>query len=309
MYQVNDLIRAVVWGSEEAVKEILSLHPEYLLIKGEAKDYAGRLIIATPFQAALGAEAPAMLALMIPYFKQLDLDDPYVEMRRQFDEQFPEGVSYRDRSDELKAIYDNYTKWVSEFSRFYHNGKQIDYQEMHQKLDDFRTKLTDKKIEKGFHFNIQHLILAYKAAQTAHYVELPRVVRWEGYEYWLHIIGFLQGLLPESYAEPHINRRAFRASAFKKKKEEKHKYDPLYFTMKAEYDAEYPIGFGYDFAYPPELYNEDEYGVIGPFEKVDRINDFLQHLSQLYKKKMAALIKLEKRLHSEPVFVSTCAIL
>ncbi len=75
---------------------MIQANPKLLLVKSQTKDYSGRTIIATPFQAALGAEDERMWEMMKPYFSTLEdlgaIDSARGEIKRQFDEQFPEGI-------------------------------------------------------------------------------------------------------------------------------------------------------------------------------------------------------------------------
>ncbi|HFD2232710.1 TPA: hypothetical protein ACF9YZ_002373 [Legionella pneumophila] len=55
------------------------------MIKAKAKDYSGRTILGTAFQAAIGAGDKPMWEMMLPYFAGLEKG----EALRQFHEQFP----------------------------------------------------------------------------------------------------------------------------------------------------------------------------------------------------------------------------
>ena len=51
---------------------MIDANPNLLLIQTEAKDYSGRTIRGTAFQAALGAEDERMWQMMKPYFEVLE---------------------------------------------------------------------------------------------------------------------------------------------------------------------------------------------------------------------------------------------
>jgi hypothetical protein len=61
-----------VHGEEEESEAIIKACPELLYYGAEVIDYSGRTIIATAFQAALGAEDMRMWEMMLPYFKCLE---------------------------------------------------------------------------------------------------------------------------------------------------------------------------------------------------------------------------------------------
>ncbi|EKD71101.1 MAG: hypothetical protein ACD_46C00271G0002, partial [uncultured bacterium] len=65
-------------------------HPALLFRKAKAKDYSGRTINASPYQAALGAEDTDMLQMMETYFDQIT--DGRKQALAQYNEQFPNGV-------------------------------------------------------------------------------------------------------------------------------------------------------------------------------------------------------------------------
>src|SRR3990167_3967437 len=86
------LLEHVLKGEKQAVIDILNKHkhPALLFRKAKAKDYSGRTIYASPYQAALGAEDTDMLQMMKTYFDQIT--DGRKEALKQYDEQFPNGA-------------------------------------------------------------------------------------------------------------------------------------------------------------------------------------------------------------------------
>src|SRR5688500_6820432 len=49
------LLTYVILGEQDKANAMIKANPKWLLIQSKAVDYSGRTIIATPFQAAIGA--------------------------------------------------------------------------------------------------------------------------------------------------------------------------------------------------------------------------------------------------------------
>jgi hypothetical protein len=67
------LMQHVVFGEQFQANIMIKANPRLLLKKNQARDYSGRMIIGTPFQAALGAEDERMWNMMVFYFKKLEM--------------------------------------------------------------------------------------------------------------------------------------------------------------------------------------------------------------------------------------------
>ncbi|MDP3268430.1 MAG: hypothetical protein Q8M40_05210 [Legionella sp.] len=143
------LLTHVILGEQIEAETMIKHNPELLLIKSRSKDYANRTIIATPFQAAIGAGDKPMWSMILPYFKDLEK----TEASQQFQEQFPNEIK-----DEISAdkLIENYNKIALAIIN--------DDNSYFSLMEKFRKEFTlTKVIKQGSHFNLQHLIAAYQA--------------------------------------------------------------------------------------------------------------------------------------------------
>lgn len=144
----HKLLKHVLLGEQTEACAMIKANPKLLLIKAEAKDYSGRTIIATPFQAAIGAGDKPMWEMMLPYFEGLEPK----EALRQFHEWFPKEINYTPAS-ELQPSYNAL-------------ALAIIHDEDHGQsaIEAFRITISaQKEIRQGNHFNLQQLIAAYQA--------------------------------------------------------------------------------------------------------------------------------------------------
>ncbi len=88
----------VVYGEEEQAEALIKKCPELLLYKATVFDYSGRKIIATAFQAALGAEDIFMCKMILNY-----MDNG--EALAQFNEQLPNGLEAKYNFN-AETVYD-----------------------------------------------------------------------------------------------------------------------------------------------------------------------------------------------------------
>ncbi len=94
---VHQFLTHVVRGEKNEVKAFLDKNPSLLLEKIQVTDEAGRKILGTAFQIALGAKDVSpfpdkfneMAEMIASYFEKIP--DGEKEKQKQYDEQFPEG--------------------------------------------------------------------------------------------------------------------------------------------------------------------------------------------------------------------------
>lgn len=200
-----EVMKYVVYGEQVKAKYMIEANPRLLLAKTQYIDYSGRTIFGTPFQAALGAEDSPMWEMMIPYFTKLERKNKEFsaqeEMKKQFFEQFPDGIeSYP--SSELQSDYNDL---VAAIANNDDNGDAA--------IEDFRNQISEhKQVKSGKHFNMQHLITAYQA-----YIDnFDALETWSNRDkYWQKVIGYVQTQMPANYAQAHCSVRSARVDSSK----------------------------------------------------------------------------------------------
>ncbi len=240
---INRLISHVVKGEQEKAATMIAANPKLLLMKGEAVDYSGRIIQATPFQATLGAEDSLMWEMMIPYFKRLEQDQrnplegktAREVMLEQFNEQFPDGLIGAEQVQkeyaEIKAYYDTLVTNIAD-----EEGAEA----KEKILDEFRVNINTAgtTVRSGKHFNMQHLLAAYHTYND----KFNELGTWDNRDlFWVKVIGFVQRQIPAHYAQAHCNGlRQVAACA-----------DNFRRTLKLGSGVFFPLsggGLGFDFA-------------------------------------------------------------
>ena len=235
---VNQLVEYIVLGNEAKAKEMLEANPKLLLKKGIATDYSGRIIKGTAFQAALGAEDERMWAMMKPYFEFLQKDEQIEsaqeEMLKQFNRQFPDGI--QPSETDTKAIHAYYQKLAGSIA------DAADGAAKNAIITDLRANLNTNRqtVTHGKHFNMQHLLAAYKA-----YVDnFDRLANWNNRDmFWQQVIGYVQIQMPANYAQAHcsgLETVLDKPSEFKRTF--KFYYGGSFFPVSAN------SGLGFDFA-------------------------------------------------------------
>lgn len=199
------LLQHVVLGEEKKAENLIAANPSLLLIESEAEDHSGRIIVGTAFQAALGAGDNLMWEMMKPYFleirelqeqaqkEQIDIGElSRLEMLKQYNKQFPGDIDQETAID-LKPFYE---ALVIAIINDADNGEAA--------TAGFRTQLesSGKKVNKGHHFNMQHVI----AAMTA-YVDNFELFgsRKKRDTFWIKVIGFLQRQAPAHFAQAYCS--------------------------------------------------------------------------------------------------------
>ncbi len=199
------LLQHVVLGQQKAAEEMIAANPSLLLIESEAEDYSGRIIVGTAFQASLGAGDSLMWEMMKPYFleirelqeqaqkEQVDISElARLEMLKQYNKQFPGDIEQETAID-LMPFYE---ALVIAITNDADNGEVA--------ITDFRTQLesSGKKVNKGHHFNMQHLI----AVMTAYVDNFERLDSWANRDtFWIEVIGFVQRQIPAHFAQAHCS--------------------------------------------------------------------------------------------------------
>ncbi len=108
------LCQHVVYGEMKEAEKLLAHNPRLLLVKAQVTDEAGRKIVGTAFQIALGAkdvspfpdEFKEMAEMIATYFKKIP--DGEKEKQKQYAEQFPEGFEALEeerQARDLKALH------------------------------------------------------------------------------------------------------------------------------------------------------------------------------------------------------------
>jgi hypothetical protein len=184
----NKLLLQVIRGKQEKAEVILKIRPALLLVKGTATDYSGRTIIATAFQAALGAGDKPMWDMMLPHLETR-------EALRQFREWFPNGIETTPAAD-LQAIYNKIARAII--------YGEADHQRL--AIEEFRGIFTcPKEITQGHHFNLQHLLVAYQA-YIDNFDALRALDNWDRLDlFWTQVVGFVQRQMPAYDAQIHCS--------------------------------------------------------------------------------------------------------
>jgi hypothetical protein len=181
------LVQHVVRGEQEQAEKMIAANPALLLVRSKAKDYSGRTIHGTAFQAALGAEDERMWEMMMPYFENL----PEGVALKQFNQQFPDGIEDTP-SKKLQPFYNDLANAIINDED---NGLGA--------IEAFRIAITQNNhIAKGTHFNMQHLLAAY-LAYIDNFVRLATLSNRD--IFWQRVIGYVQRQMPANYAQAHCS--------------------------------------------------------------------------------------------------------
>lgn len=172
------LLTYVVLGEQEQAKALIEEKPELLFCYSQTVDYSGRTIIGTAFQAAIGAGDKPMWEMMLTYFENLAEG----EAKRQFDEQFPNGIEEDVSANELQNYYNTLAVAVSN-----HEDHGL------SAIEEFRNEINSQnEIRQGKHFNMQHIVAACQA-YTANFGHLSKRANWDHRNFfWQKVIGYLQ---------------------------------------------------------------------------------------------------------------------
>ncbi|HDV5710598.1 TPA: hypothetical protein RJD49_002309 [Legionella pneumophila] len=184
----QQLLTYVVLGEQVKAKAMIEKNPELLLMKAKAKDYSGRTIAGTAFQAAIGAGDKPMWEMMLPYFQSLKPG----EALRQFHEQFPDGVEDEVSAEDLKEYYNAIALAIISDED---NGLSA--------IERLRKEITSQRdITQGKHFNLQHLIAAYQA-----YIDnFDAFSNWKNRDlFWQKVIGYVQRQMTTYDAQVHCS--------------------------------------------------------------------------------------------------------
>ncbi|WP_131795872.1 hypothetical protein [Fluoribacter gormanii] len=148
MFQAQILLAYVVLGEQENAQSLIEENPQLLLIRTKAIDYSKRTIIATPFQAAIGAGDKHMWEMILPYFEGLEQG----ELVKQFHGQFPNGIEDDFSAEHLRDYYNAIASAI-----IYNKDYRLAI------IKKFREEISSKmEIRQGKHFTLQHPIAAYQ---------------------------------------------------------------------------------------------------------------------------------------------------
>jgi len=171
-HAAQKLLTHVVLGQQDKAEAMIKANPKLLSIKTSAIDYSGRTIIATAFQAAIGAGDTPMWEMILKY---LEKD----EELKQFNEQFPNGIEDDVSAEDLKPYYNGIASAIINNED---NGTLA--------IEAFRKEITAKKeITQGKHFNFGHLVAAYQA----YIYNFDALENWPNRaKFWQKVIGYVQ---------------------------------------------------------------------------------------------------------------------
>lgn len=182
--QEQRLLSHVIQGRQLAAQAIIEVNPSLLLVKSKAVDYSGRTIIATPFQAALGAGDKPMWEMMLKFMEP-------EEALRQFREWFPNGIE--EAPAKLSIDYEVLANAIIGSD----DGGLLAIQQ-------FRNVITSQKeITYGAHFDLRHLLAAYQAYLN-HFDALGP--DWAKRDlFWKQVIGYVQRQMTAYDAQIHCS--------------------------------------------------------------------------------------------------------
>lgn len=182
------LAQHILWGEKHEACNFLAQKPQLLFMKTTAMDYAlgfdgsRRIIVASPYQAILGAGDTDMLQALPPILKRIK--DGEALAREQFDQQFPydlfqPNTPTYDFSALINAIsQDQFVNHCfSEPTRL--------------ALEHFRDHFKPTTHHSGYHFDLQTLIHAYTLYAQYH-------PQWDAPHqsfFFRLVIGYLQRLV------------------------------------------------------------------------------------------------------------------
>lgn len=182
------LLTHILKGEQNEAKVMIKTNPHLLTIRSSATDYSGRTIIATPFQAAIGAGDKPMWQMMLPYFDGLEVG----EALRQFNEQFPNGIEEDDTAEDLIPHYNAIARAI------------INDEDLGQSaIKAFREYISaQKEIHQGRHFNFQHIVAAHQA-----YVDnFDALKNWNNRDlFWQKVVGYAQRQMTTFDAQVHCS--------------------------------------------------------------------------------------------------------
>ena len=179
----RSLLKHIVLGEQDKAEALIQAHPKWLLNKAITADYSRRTIVATPFQAAIGAGDKPMWEMILRYL------DPK-EASRQFREWFPNGI------EEDIPVQIDYNALALAILRDTDHGASA--------IAMFREQITaQKEIRYGKNFNIGHLKAAYQAYND-NFDDLYAEGTWEHLDlFWIQVIGFVQRQMTAYDAQIH----------------------------------------------------------------------------------------------------------
>lgn len=182
------LLECVLLGKEMEALAIMKISPELLLIKSKVIDYSGRIIIATPFQAAIGNGDKHIWKMMLEYI------DPRKALG-QFQEWFPRKVQ-SPSAQELQAYQTYYSNIALAIINDADLGKAA--------IEKFRQEITSQKvITQGLHFDLYQLMAAYQVFKI--YFDTFDTRSTHSDLFWNQVVGYVQRQMTAFDAQVHCS--------------------------------------------------------------------------------------------------------
>lgn len=209
----NLLLKYVLQRKVTQAKAMFKLSPKLLFIEGIANDYAAgfdqnnitvhRVVIASPYKAALGAGDLWMLEQMAVHFNQVT--NGLEIAKKQLKEQFPHGFSYP------KSTYD-FTDLVNTIKRDRDLATtHIPSAATESTLKRFRNDFMPSIVNVGHHFNLNDLIAAYKIGKNTCWE--TNCYDWGKNKFsifWVQVINYLNRMLSAAHAQEWIANSDFK---------------------------------------------------------------------------------------------------
>ncbi len=148
------LCQHVVYGEMKEAEKLLAKNPRLLLVKAPVTDEAGRKILGTAFQIALGAKDVSLLPekfnemaeMIATYFKKIP--DGEVEKQKQYAEQFPEGFEALEKERKARD-----SKALNTVFAAIKDKTPEEAQKTVTAFKDYLKQQTAGVIKTGYHFN------------------------------------------------------------------------------------------------------------------------------------------------------------
>ncbi len=168
---IHQFLTAVVRGEKDQVEAFLQRDPNLLLEKIQVTDEAGRKIVGTAFQIALGAKDVSpfpenfneMAEMITNYFDKIP--DGGVEKQKQYAEQFPEGFEALEKERQTRDLEALNTVFAA-----IKDKPLAEAEAAVTVFQDYLKKQTEGVIKTGYHFNealFEQALTLYRNNYTA----------------------------------------------------------------------------------------------------------------------------------------------
>jgi hypothetical protein len=141
--------------------------------------------------------------MIMPYFEELEkqggIKSAQDEMHKQFNKQFPNGLSSKEEENtEYQSLYNYFERLAKDIASAANDkAKQDIFAEFRLNINTQGLTITNDK-----HFNMQHLLAAYQA-----YIDnFERLATKPNRDmFWQKVIGYVQRQMPANYAQAHYS--------------------------------------------------------------------------------------------------------